>query len=670
MVIASVKNVQEIDSDSSTDLAQCSSQFRHDEVDDLDQSTAIDELPNTPSQSPEPQPSASISKRQRKGKDARKGKETSTAIGKGRGRRKRTSSPPHLVPSDSSKAKRQTKNKRTPGVAKNVAAASSTNKQKADDGWKKQGRTESRKFTFTGKPGINRMPDDITSPLDFLHLFLPDSEIQKFVDHTNKYAEDLISNPEVHQRLRETSRSIFKTWKDTNKDEIWMYITVCLAMGIVRKPEYDMYWTNDPMFETPIFTRLMSRTRFKQLRKMIHFSEPIDCDKEDPLHKLREILDNLSERFESVYTPERNVCIDKYLSLWKGRLSFRIYIPSKRERYGIKIYMNCESSSGYLLGFIVYVGSGTDYGDAGTMTLSKPFDDFKTPSKVVLALLRNYVNQGYTVTLDNLYTSPELASTLFNHKTNCFGTLRKKEGLPHDFWLWKPVKGEEPTIHFKENLMVLRWDDVTKTRTKKVVSMLSTMHTGKLVDTGRIHRLTKEPILKPDVILDYNGTMGGVDTLSRVIIPYNSQRRGLKWYRKLAELFIEISCYNSFILWKKLNPGSKVDNLRFRKMLIDELVTFYSYGSKSYQTGRLNVSGNPLRLTERHFIASFPNVSSKKKYPQSRCVVCAALNKRKDSRYWCPICKVGLCIDNCFKVYHTRDITRNADEDDDSSEEI
>jgi len=49
--------------------------------------------------------------------------------------------------------------------------------------------------------------------------------------------------------------------------------------------------------------------------------------------------------------------------------------------------------------------------------------------------------------------------------------------------------------------------------------------------------------------------MGGVDTLSRVIIPFSVQRKGLKWYRKLAELFIDISVYNAYILWKKLHPN-------------------------------------------------------------------------------------------------------------------
>ena len=529
-----------------------------------------------------------------------------------------------------------------------------------EDPWKKVGRKDRRSFPFSGLPGLTINPYDITSPLSVLHLFLSNEEVENFVKFTNEYAEMLINNPDIQERVAENDRTIFKTWKDTNVDELWMYIGVVLLMGIIKKPEYDMYWTNDPIYSTPIFTRLMSRTRFKELRKMIHFSDSINFDPNDALLKLRYLIDTLNTRFATTYIPEQNVCIDEYLSLWKGRLSFKIYIPSKRERYGIKIYMNCESLTGYLLGFIIYTGSETNYKDAGDMVLPKNFDEYKTPSRVVMSLMAPYINQGYVVTLDNLYSSPELAEILFSHQIDSFGTLRKKAGLPHDFWNWKPIKGDEPEKRFQDDVMVLRWNDVTKTKTTKIVSMLSTVHTGELIDSGKVNRSTKLPVMKPDVIVDYNKTMGGVDTLSRVIIPYNSQRKGLKWYRKLAELFIEICSYNSFILWKKLNPDrNNIDNLKFKKMLVEDIISFYSHGTRLHQTGPVNVSQNSLRLTEKHFIAQVPQGTSKKKYPQRNCVRCTAMKKRKDTHYWCPKCNVGLCLNVCFEVYHTkRDFTQ------------
>ena len=76
--------------------------------------------------------------------------------------------------------------------------------------------------------------------------------------------------------------------------------------------------------------------------------------------------------------------------------------------------------------------------------------------------------------------------------------------------------------------------------------------------------------------------MGGVDTLSRVINPYSIQLKGLKWYRKVAELFIDVSIYNAFVIWQNLNGvGTHLD---FRKKLVDEIISFHSFGTQAPQT--------------------------------------------------------------------------------------
>ena len=126
--------------------------------------------------------------------------------------------------------------------------------------------------------------------------------------------------------------------------------------------------------------------------------------------------------------------------------------------------------------------------------------------------------------------------------------------------------------------------------------MLSTIHTGKLVSSGKKFRNTQDPVFKPEVIVYYNRKMGGVDLLSRVLISYSCQMRGLKWYRKLAELFLDVTLYNSFIAWSKLNPFTKMTHLTFRKKLITEIITFHSSGSKLPPTGPKTTLDNLLRL--------------------------------------------------------------------------
>jgi uncharacterized Zn-finger protein len=60
----------------------------------------------------------------------------------------------------------------------------------------------------------------------------------------------------------------------------------------------------------------------------------------------------------------------------------------------------------------------------------------------------------------------------------------------------------------------------------------------------------------------------------------------------------------------------------------------------------------PKRLTERHFPERIPPTGRKAK-PYRRCVVCVRKGQRKESQYWCSDCEAALCLEGCFKVYHT-----------------
>ena len=198
----------------------------------------------------------------------------------------------------------------------------------------------------------------------------------------------------------------------------------------------------------------------------------------------------------------------------------------------------------------------------------------------------------------------------------------------------------------------------------KTLSMLSTIHLGELMHSGKRNRATKEVIYKPDVIVDYNKTVGGVDLLSQVLIPYFTQRRGVKRYRKIGQLMLDISVYNSFIAYQKLNPENGIkDHLRYRMELMEEILTHHLFGVALYQAG--TTPSNMLRLNERHFISQVPSTPGKP-HAQRRCIRCAKLETRRNTRFWCRRCGVGLCLSNCFEVYHTlKDFARELEDDGD-----
>ena len=63
-------------------------------------------------------------------------------------------------------------------------------------------------------------------------------------------------------------------------------------------------------------------------------------------------------KFKTVYSPGREVSIDEELLLWKGRLGFKLYIPSKRSRFEIKMFLLREVN-GNLWNSFVYLSKET-----------------------------------------------------------------------------------------------------------------------------------------------------------------------------------------------------------------------------------------------------------------------------------------------------------------------
>ena len=99
--------------------------------------------------------------------------------------------------------------------------------------------------------------------------------------------------------------------------------------------------------------------------------------------------------------------------------------------------MLCESGSGYLWNFIIYTDATTVFDEpAMADEISSNFEDLKSPSKVVLSLLGDLLRKGYSVTLDNYYTSTEIAEALLSIDTDCYGTLKAKTNLPFFGIFW------------------------------------------------------------------------------------------------------------------------------------------------------------------------------------------------------------------------------------------
>ena len=88
----------------------------------------------------------------------------------------------------------------------------------------------------------------------------------------------------------------------------------------------------------------MSQNQFQLLFCYFHLLDN-SIPSADKLYKIRLILNHFNDIMQENYVPDKNICIDKSIMLWWGRLLFCQYIKNKKHKHGIKLYKLCETGS-------------------------------------------------------------------------------------------------------------------------------------------------------------------------------------------------------------------------------------------------------------------------------------------------------------------------------------
>jgi hypothetical protein len=321
----------------------------------------------------------------------------------------------------------------------------------------------------------------------------------------------------------------------------------------------------------------------------------------------------LNKKFQTLYLPNQNIAIDESLTLWKGRLSFRQYLPLKASKFGIKTFELCESITGYLWCFLVYTGKNTVL-ESSLITPETP----KTAA-IVLKLLEPLLGHAHTLWIDKFYNSPELAQQLkIKFSTDCVGTLKlNRKNVPKEVKDKKLKKGEIIARH-SGPVTVLKWCD------KRSVTMVSTYHSA---DTQKVYKRGKETE-KPLCVIDYNHNMGGVDLKDQLLHMYVVERKRMsKWYLKLFKRLLNSTVLNSIVVYRQV-MGRNIEQLSYR------IVS----GRFVYKTctccGRIMYRGNTRLMTQ--YQGSLKDIFSGNWHPKLKnqiprgCVYCVqSMEKRK-----------------------------------------
>lgn len=383
-----------------------------------------------------------------------------------------------------------------------------------------------------------------------------------------------------------------------------------------------------------IFRCVMSKNRFGSLLAHIRFDNPetrLERRNSDPAAAISEIFAKFIHNCQSAYSVGSAVCVDEMLVSFRGRVKFKMYMPNKPAKYGIKLMCATDARTNYLYSSYIYTGKDSD-----GVTLPSEEKRYSKPTQAVLRLCKPFEKSNRNVTADNWFTSIELVNVLRERGLTYVGTLKKnKREIPREFLPAKARTVDSSLFGFANHITLL--SHVPKKN--KAVLLVSSMHYSKSFD---------EVNGKPEIITYYNSTKSGVDTLDQKCANYSTGRRTQRWLMAVFYRLLDISANNAYVLYNCHQGTQTISRFNFISALARQLVT--PHIQRRHQDFHLSFE---LRACIRRILGIREEIPQQESKLEKRktCYTCDPKKKRK-TYYLCHCCQKPVCLECTNKICH------------------
>ena len=381
----------------------------------------------------------------------------------------------------------------------------------------------------TKKPGLTIHSENVSSIRESFDLFFSQEMKDIIIKYTNQRGNNRYGNE----------------WKTLSSQEFDKFLGILIAMGANHdtKKSLNRIWQRTNIFHAPIYSKFMSRNRFSDIIRCLRFDDKEKRDAKkaekragmntDRQSAIREFNDMMRKSCMACMNPGSHLTIDKRMVSFRGNCNFRVYMKSKRDKYGLKIWMLVDVENNYVHNFDPY------FGKIGA-------NREKNQSQRLVMQLSDHLGAGYNITFDNFFTSFPLAHHLLKKQKTILGTLRcNKKGIPEHMLASK-------------NRIVLSTDFVLTDRLslasyvpkeEKAVLLLSSSQPDTRVDHDDKN--------KPFMIKEYNRTKAAVDLVDKVTKQYSCKRKSRRWTMAMFYNFLDISLLNSHIILQQKSNVKK-----------------------------------------------------------------------------------------------------------------
>ncbi|XP_067686974.1 piggyBac transposable element-derived protein 4-like [Haliotis asinina] len=250
----------------------------------------------------------------------------------------------------------------------------------------------------------------------------------------------------------------------------------------------------------------MSKNRFKTLMSCLRFDDKSTRSArraKDAFAPFRDMWDQFTANLDQYYIAGPLLAIDKQLIPFRGRCNFLQYLPSKPDRYGIKIVWVCHCFP--LLG-IPYLGRAL----GRQVNLGR---------NTALQLAQLFFKSGRYITCDNYFTILELAAGCLKNSLTVVGTVRtNKRFLPAPFQKKRGLAVHSSEFSYGARATLVNYQG----KKNKNTVVLSSMHDEGIFEEGA-------PKRKPEIILFYTSTKRAVDAMVKMAHVYTTKQVTKRW---------------------------------------------------------------------------------------------------------------------------------------------
>ncbi|XP_070198822.1 piggyBac transposable element-derived protein 4-like [Littorina saxatilis] len=234
----------------------------------------------------------------------------------------------------------------------------------------------------------------------------------------NKIISDVVKCTNIEGR-----RVKKDAWVPTNDEEIEAVIGMLLFLGTKKHNMLSTEEIWDSSYGHPIIRACMGRRRFQTLMTHMRFDDKSTRNarrERDVFAPFRDVWDKFQKSLKSHYIPGPLLTVDEQLVPFRGRCSFLQYLPSKPDRYGMKVFWIADAEQNFPLYGVPYLGRPA--GQERQVNLGR---------NIAVELATPFFKSGRNVTCDNFFTDLTLSEKLLKNGMTLVGTVRaNKRFLP------------------------------------------------------------------------------------------------------------------------------------------------------------------------------------------------------------------------------------------------